>query len=152
MGDWSSHGIGKGMYAGVWIHTVWILLLLVYGELTMCPTSSVFGISIDFQLWGYKRVEEIVWVKTNQLHRVIRTGRTGHWLNHSKVFNSNWNTIYGKYYMDVSLLIHGIFTYTWNLYFIVYILWCDICSFLYRSIVLSELKGNQNWIVTWTQI
>lgn len=34
--------------------------------------------------WGYKRVEEIVWVKTNQLQRIIRTGRTGHWLNHSK--------------------------------------------------------------------
>eukprot|EP00392_Amoebophrya_sp_AT5.2_P010322 g10382.t1 len=34
--------------------------------------------------WGYKRVEEIIWVKTNQLQRVIRTGRTGHWLNHSK--------------------------------------------------------------------
>ena len=25
-----------------------------------------------------------VWVKTNQLQRIIRTGRTGHWLNHSK--------------------------------------------------------------------
>eukprot|EP01118_Nematostelium_gracile_P013153 TRINITY_DN4935_c0_g1_i3.p1 TRINITY_DN4935_c0_g1~~TRINITY_DN4935_c0_g1_i3.p1 ORF type:complete len:426 (+),score=101.48 TRINITY_DN4935_c0_g1_i3:430-1707(+) len=36
------------------------------------------------QLWGYERVEEIVWVKTNQLQRIIRTGRTGHWLNHSK--------------------------------------------------------------------
>ncbi|XP_055388731.1 LOW QUALITY PROTEIN: N6-adenosine-methyltransferase subunit METTL3-like [Condylostylus longicornis] len=36
------------------------------------------------QLWGYRRLEEIVWVKTNQLQRVIRTGRTGHWLNHSK--------------------------------------------------------------------
>lgn len=35
-------------------------------------------------IWGYKRVEEIVWVKTNQLQRLIRTGRTGHWLNHSK--------------------------------------------------------------------
>jgi mRNA (2'-O-methyladenosine-N6-)-methyltransferase len=23
-------------------------------------------------------------VKTNQLQRIIRTGRTGHWLNHSK--------------------------------------------------------------------
>ena len=32
----------------------------------------------------YERVEEIVWVKTNQLQRIIRTGRTGHWLNHSK--------------------------------------------------------------------
>uniref|UniRef100_A0A8D0CL67 mRNA m(6)A methyltransferase n=1 Tax=Scleropages formosus TaxID=113540 RepID=A0A8D0CL67_SCLFO len=35
-------------------------------------------------LWGYERVDEIIWVKTNQLQRIIRTGRTGHWLNHSK--------------------------------------------------------------------
>eukprot|EP00238_Polyblepharides_amylifera_P000659 CAMPEP_0196572030 /NCGR_PEP_ID=MMETSP1081-20130531/2153_1 /TAXON_ID=36882 /ORGANISM="Pyramimonas amylifera, Strain CCMP720" /LENGTH=342 /DNA_ID=CAMNT_0041889205 /DNA_START=28 /DNA_END=1056 /DNA_ORIENTATION=+ len=34
--------------------------------------------------WGYKRVEELLWVKINQLQRIIRTGRTGHWLNHSK--------------------------------------------------------------------
>lgn len=37
-------------------------------------------------LWGYRRVEELVWIKVNQLHRIIRTGRTGHWLNHSKVY------------------------------------------------------------------
>ncbi|XP_004309585.1 PREDICTED: N6-adenosine-methyltransferase MT-A70-like isoform X2 [Fragaria vesca subsp. vesca] len=36
------------------------------------------------ELWGYKRIEEMIWVKTNQLQRIIRTGRTGHWLNHSK--------------------------------------------------------------------
>eukprot|EP00252_Welwitschia_mirabilis_P015540 TRINITY_DN3420_c0_g1_i1.p1 TRINITY_DN3420_c0_g1~~TRINITY_DN3420_c0_g1_i1.p1 ORF type:complete len:800 (-),score=167.09 TRINITY_DN3420_c0_g1_i1:304-2703(-) len=36
------------------------------------------------ELWGYRRVEELIWVKTNQLQRIIRTGRTGHWLNHSK--------------------------------------------------------------------
>ena len=36
------------------------------------------------ELWGYKRIEELVWIKTNQLQRLIRTGRTGHWLNHSK--------------------------------------------------------------------
>jgi len=34
--------------------------------------------------WGYTRVDEVIWVKTNQLQRVIRTGRTGHWLNHTK--------------------------------------------------------------------
>ncbi|KAK7114395.1 N(6)-adenosine-methyltransferase catalytic subunit METTL3-like [Littorina saxatilis] len=34
--------------------------------------------------WGYKRCDEIIWVKTNQLQRIIRTGRTGHWLNHGK--------------------------------------------------------------------
>ena len=36
------------------------------------------------ELWGYERKEELVWIKTNQLQRLIRTGRTGHWLNHSK--------------------------------------------------------------------
>ena len=36
------------------------------------------------EIWGYERIEEIVWIKTNQLQRIIRTGRTGHWLNHSK--------------------------------------------------------------------
>ncbi|KAM7533200.1 hypothetical protein Aperf_G00000123673 [Anoplocephala perfoliata] len=35
-------------------------------------------------LWGYERVDEVIWVKTNQLQRLIRTGRTGHWLNHGK--------------------------------------------------------------------
>jgi N6-adenosine-specific RNA methylase IME4 len=34
--------------------------------------------------WGYKRVDELIWVKTNSLRRLIVTGRTGHWLNHSK--------------------------------------------------------------------
>lgn len=36
------------------------------------------------KLWGYERFDEIIWVKTNQLQRIIRTGRTGHWLNHGK--------------------------------------------------------------------
>ena len=34
--------------------------------------------------WGYKRVDEIVWIKTNQINRLIITGKTGHWLNHTK--------------------------------------------------------------------
>ena len=34
--------------------------------------------------WGYKKVDEIVWIKTNQIHRLIITGKTGHWLNHTK--------------------------------------------------------------------
>lgn len=33
---------------------------------------------------SYERVDELIWVKTNQLQRIIRTGRTGHWLNHGK--------------------------------------------------------------------
>lgn len=36
------------------------------------------------KLWGYQQCDEIIWVKTNQLQRIIRTGRTGHWLNHGK--------------------------------------------------------------------
>jgi len=34
--------------------------------------------------WGYDCIQELIWVKTNQLQRLIRTGRTGHWINHSK--------------------------------------------------------------------
>lgn len=34
--------------------------------------------------WGYKISDEIIWIKLNQLKRTIVTGRTGHWLNHSK--------------------------------------------------------------------
>jgi N6-adenosine-specific RNA methylase IME4 len=30
------------------------------------------------ELWGYERVDELIWVKTNQLQRIIRTGRTGY--------------------------------------------------------------------------
>lgn len=47
--------------------------------------------------WGYQVCNEISWVKTNQLGRTIVTGRTGHWLNHSKEHllvgikgNSSW--------------------------------------------------------------
>ncbi len=51
-------------------------------------------------IWGYRFVQELLWVKTNQLQRIIRTGRTGHWINHSKEHclvgikgqpNINWN-------------------------------------------------------------
>lgn len=34
--------------------------------------------------WGYKQVDELVWVKINPNNKIVRTGRTGHWLNHSK--------------------------------------------------------------------
>lgn len=38
----------------------------------------------SLQKWGYTVSNEIAWIKTNQLGRTIVTGRTGHWLNHSK--------------------------------------------------------------------
>ena len=34
--------------------------------------------------WGYYCIDEIVWLKVGQTQRLIRTGRTGHWLNHTK--------------------------------------------------------------------
>lgn len=34
--------------------------------------------------WGYEIAAEVIWVKTNQLNKTIVTGRTGHWLNHTK--------------------------------------------------------------------
>lgn len=37
-----------------------------------------------FRQWGYIRIDELVWIKTNQMERLVRTGRTGHWLNHTK--------------------------------------------------------------------
>lgn len=34
--------------------------------------------------WGYKKIDQLVWIKTNQINRLIITGKTGHWLNHTK--------------------------------------------------------------------
>lgn len=50
----------------------------------LCQLMDFCDLNFSLELWGYKRVEELIWVKTNQLQRIIRTGRTGHWLNHSK--------------------------------------------------------------------
>jgi N6-adenosine-specific RNA methylase IME4 len=49
-------------------------------------TISVILIEFSFRYnsFRYDRADELVWIKTNQLQRLIRTGRTGHWLNHSK--------------------------------------------------------------------
>lgn len=35
-------------------------------------------------LWGFERVDEVLWIKTNANDQLLRGGRTGHWLNHSK--------------------------------------------------------------------
>lgn len=34
--------------------------------------------------WGYTPVQELVWVKVNQLQQLITSGITGHWINHGK--------------------------------------------------------------------
>lgn len=58
---------------------------LIYADfLSLVWFTKILLFLCSLELWGYKRVEELIWVKTNQLQRIIRTGRTGHWLNHSK--------------------------------------------------------------------
>lgn len=55
------------------------------GYIFLWVTGRAMELGRDcLELWGYKRIDEIIWVKTNQLQRIIRTGRTGHWLNHGK--------------------------------------------------------------------
>ncbi|KAM0751292.1 MT-A70-domain-containing protein [Meredithblackwellia eburnea MCA 4105] len=55
------------------------------GLLFLWVTGRAMELGRDcLNAWGYERIDEIIWVKTNQLQGLIRTGRTGHWLNHSK--------------------------------------------------------------------
>ncbi len=60
-------------------------LLQDEGILLLWVTGRAIEIGREcLHTWGYKVINEIIWIKTNQLHRTICTGRTGHWLNHSK--------------------------------------------------------------------
>lgn len=55
------------------------------GVILLWVTNRAMELGRDcLDKWGYECVGEILWIKTNQLQRLIRTGRTGHWLNHSK--------------------------------------------------------------------
>jgi len=52
-----------------------------WGILCLWVTGRAMELGRElFQQWGYRRVDELVWVKVSQLGRLIRTGRTGHWL------------------------------------------------------------------------
>lgn len=55
------------------------------GLFLLWVTGRTIETGRDFlQKWGYKVINQITWIKTSQLVRTISTGRTGHWLNHSK--------------------------------------------------------------------
>jgi mRNA (2'-O-methyladenosine-N6-)-methyltransferase len=55
------------------------------GFLFLWVTSRAMELGREcMALWGYTRIDEIVWIKVGQTQRLIRTGRTGHWLNHTK--------------------------------------------------------------------
>lgn len=60
------------------------------------------------QQWGYGHIEELVWCKTNQLGRTICTGRTGHWINHSKehcLVGLKGNPTWIKRNVDVDVIV-----------------------------------------------
>ena len=62
-----------------------ILHYFIKGLIFLWVTGRAMELGREcLKLWGYDRVDEIIWVKTNQLQRIIRTGRTGHWINHGK--------------------------------------------------------------------
>lgn len=45
------------------------------GLLFLWVTGRAMEVGRDcLAAWGYKRIDEIVWVKISQLHRLIRTG------------------------------------------------------------------------------
>ncbi|KAI5846749.1 MT-A70-domain-containing protein, partial [Tricharina praecox] len=55
------------------------------GIIFLWVTGRVHNKGIQFlKDWGYKYVDQITWVKVNQINATIATGRTGHWLNHCK--------------------------------------------------------------------
>lgn len=54
-----------------------ILLLWVTGRSIEIGRNAL-------EQWGYQIHDEMIWIKLNQLKRTVVTGRTGHWLNHSK--------------------------------------------------------------------
>lgn len=52
-----------------------------WGLLALWVTGRAMDLGRDlFREWGYRRIDEVVWVKVNQLGGLVRTGRTGHWL------------------------------------------------------------------------
>ncbi len=57
------------------------LLQPTYGLLAIWVTGRAMELGRELiSLWGYRRIDEIVWIKVNQLGGLVRTGRTGHWL------------------------------------------------------------------------
>lgn len=65
-----------------------------WGVLCLWVTGRAMELGRElFQQWGYKRVDELVWIKVSQLGRLIRTGRTGHWLKYVKYSLSLTNNL-----------------------------------------------------------
>ena len=55
------------------------------GFVFLWATSRTLEVARDcLRIWGYTRADELIWIKTNQIGGTVRSGRTGHWLNHTK--------------------------------------------------------------------
>lgn len=60
--------------------------------------------------WGYTVSDEVIWIKLNQLRRTIVTGRTGHWLNHSKehlLLGIKGNPVWLNRRVDSDIIVSG---------------------------------------------
>lgn len=60
--------------------------------------------------WGYTVSDEVIWIKLNQLRRTIVTGRTGHWLNHSKehlLLGIKGNPVWLNRKVDSDIIVSG---------------------------------------------
>lgn len=120
-----------GKFAVIISDPAWdIHMALPYGT---CKDGELLGLSIDelqdegiiflwvtgrsidigrkaLVKWGYEICDEMVWVKLNQLKRTIVTGRTGHWLNHSKehlLVGLKGNPIWLNRKLDMDVVVSG---------------------------------------------
>ena len=82
------------------------------GFVFMWATARTVEVARDcLRLWGYVRAEELIWVKTNQIGGTVRSGRTGHWLNHNKEHclvgikgDVSWANV-GRYRQDCDVIV-----------------------------------------------
>lgn len=80
-----------------------LLLLWVTGRSIEVGRQSLLN-------WGYAISDEMIWIKLNQLRRTIVTGRTGHWLNHSKehlLVGVKGNPPWLNRYVDMDVIVSG---------------------------------------------
>ena len=82
------------------------------GFIFVWATSRTVEVARDcLRLWGYARTDEIIWLKTNQVGGTVRSGRTGHWLNHNKEHclvgvkgDVSWANV-GRYRQDCDVIV-----------------------------------------------
>ena len=82
------------------------------GFIFVWATVRTLDVARDcIRTWGYEYVDDVVWVKTNQIGGTVRSGRTGHWFNHNKEHcligmkgDVNWSS-FGYYRRDCDVIV-----------------------------------------------